>query len=195
MALVLGLGNPGTRYARSRHNVGWRVLEVLRERWRARPGDPAAEYRSWEAEHAGLEVTLLAPQMFMNRSGEALRAWRAGHPFDPARLLVVSDDVYLPLGRLRLRARGSSGGHLGLESIEAELASRSFARLRLGVGEAEASAGLREHVLERFDADEEAVISKTIAEAAEAVECWLTDGIKAAMNRFNRKVRKEVSEP
>jgi PTH1 family peptidyl-tRNA hydrolase len=195
VALVLGLGNPGARYARTRHNVGWRVLEALVDRWEAAPGEGGPLYRSWRAERGGTRVDLVAPLTFMNRCGEALAAWRERHGIEPAGLLVVADDVYLPLGCVRLRARGSSGGHLGLEGVEAALASRDYARLRLGVGAAEDAAALRRHVLEEFAEEEEEQVEQAVRVAADAVECWRGEGMLAAMNRFNRRVRKEVSEP
>jgi len=145
------------------------------------------------------------PVTFMNRSGLALSAWRERHGLDPAELLVVVDDVYLPVGALRIRARGSSGGHQGLESIEAALPGRDFARLRVGVGEAggerppgegqDPSPMLREHVLEEFEDDEQDAIAAAIERAADAAEIWLNEGALAAMNRFNRRVRKEALEP
>jgi peptidyl-tRNA hydrolase, PTH1 family len=193
VALVVGLGNPGARYARTRHNVGWRVVEALAARWRATPlpADPLA--RGWRAEHAGHEVTLLQPLTFMNVSGEAVGAWWARHGA-PERMLVVSDDVYLPLGTLRLRAGGSSGGHRGLESIEQALGHRDWPRLRIGVGAADSSAALREHVLEAFGDDEVAAAEEAVVRAADSVECWLDHGLVAAMNRFNRREPKEETE-
>jgi len=193
VALVVGLGNPGTRYARTRHNVGWRVVEILAKRWKARPEHLPGTYRGWSAELGSRTVHLLQPLTFMNLSGAALAAWRARHELEPGGLLVVADDVYLPFGTLRLRARGSSGGHRGLEGIEAELGSRNYARLRIGVGAAESSAALREHVLERFEAQEEAAVDEVLERAADAAEVWVRDGTAAAMNQFNRRVRKEDS--
>jgi PTH1 family peptidyl-tRNA hydrolase len=186
--LVVGLGNPGGRYAATRHNVGFRVVEGVAARRRAAAEPPTPEYRWWRAD----ALALLAPVTFMNRSGEAVAAWRERHGLDPGELLVVSDDVYLPLGRLRLRSRGSSGGHRGLESIEAALGSRGYARLRIGVGAAGDSAELREHVLDRFASDEEKLIETAIEQAVDAVECWVDEGMLAAMNRFNRQ---EAPEP
>ncbi len=194
MRLVLGLGNPGARYAATRHNVGWWVLDRLAERWAARPADTHPTYRTRTASPGGRPVTLLTPLTYMNASGEALDAWRAAHG-EPEDLLVVSDDVYLPVGSVRLRTGGSSGGHRGLESLERAVGHPRFARLRLGVGAAASGAGLREHVLDGFTPEETPVIDEAVRHAADAVECWVTDGILAAMNRFNRKVRKEVSEP
>jgi PTH1 family peptidyl-tRNA hydrolase len=194
MRLVLGLGNPGERYARTRHNVAWRVLDTLAERHGATPGTECREYRTRVVRLGGDGVELMEPLTWMNLSGEALERWRREREFDPAALLVVSDDVYLPLGTLRLRAGGSSGGHRGLESLEAALGTREFARLRVGVGAAEDSAALREHVLDEFAPDDVPVLEEAIRRAADAVECWVSEGLLAAMNRFNRKVGKEVSE-
>ncbi len=196
MALVVGLGNPGARYARSRHNVAWRVVARLRERWRAVPVEGEVEsYRAWRALRSGRTVHLLTPLTFMNRSGEALEAWRAEHPLAQDELLAVADDVYLPVGVIRLRGHGSSGGHLGLESLRETLGSTAFARLRIGVGSAASSAQLGEHVLEEFGDEEERAVEQAIERAAEAAECWLGEGLAAAMNRFNRRVRKEESTP
>ena len=197
MRLVLGLGNPGERYAPTRHNVAWQVLETLAERHGAARGEECREYRTRRARLAGDDVELMVPLTFMNASGDAVMEWRLRHGFDPATLLVVTDDVYLPLGALRLRPGGSSGGHRGLESLEAALASREYARLRVGVGTvgaAQDSAALREHVLEDFAPDELPVLESMVRLAADAVECWVARGTLAAMNQFNRRVRKEVSE-
>ena len=193
MALVLGLGNPGPRYARTRHNVGWRVLDRLVRRWDAAPAGEQGTWRAWRAERAGRSVDLLLPLTFMNASGLALEAWREGRAFDPAGMLAVVDDVYLPVGRLRLRVSGSSGGHRGLESLE-QVVGRDFARLRIGVGVVADAAGLREHVLDEFDEDEEVVVDEALERAADAVECWVAEGPIAAMNRFNRRIRKEETE-
>ncbi|HYM82173.1 MAG TPA: aminoacyl-tRNA hydrolase [Candidatus Limnocylindria bacterium] len=193
MAVVLGLGNPGARYARTRHNVGVRVLETLVARWRASAREAVPEYRWWQAERAGRAVSLVQPLTYMNASGAALAAFETEHGLDP-KLLVVTDDVYLSFGLLRIRARGSSGGHRGLESIEAALGTREYARLRIGVGAASTSAELREHVLEELTEVEEQELQAAVMLAADAVEHWLVEGLLAAMNRFNRKVGKEVPE-
>jgi PTH1 family peptidyl-tRNA hydrolase len=188
--LVLGLGNPGARYAATRHNVGWRVLETLERRWRWVGSESGERWRAVRIEARGRTLDLLYPLAFMNLSGEALDDWRMTHALEPGELLVVSDDVYLPVGTLRLRERGSSGGHRGLESLERSLGGETYARLRIGVGQA-AAAGLREHVLETFEADEVEAVEASIALAADAVECWADEGMRSAMNRFNRKVKSE----
>ena len=200
MRLVVGLGNPGERYASTRHNVGWRVLDELAARHAAREAAPGAGYRWRRALVAGRELGLLQPLTFMNASGEALRAWRERNDREED-LLVVSDDVYLPLGTLRVRAEGSSGGHRGLDSIEAAVGGVDYARLRIGVGAprapiredgsgtgpAESSAALREHVLEEFAPEELPALEEAVRRAADAVESWVAEGALGAMNRFNRR--------
>ena len=193
MPLVLGLGNPGPRYARTRHNVGWRVLERLVGRLGATPAGEHDTWRAWRAERTGGIVDLLQPLTYMNASGAALEAWRQCHVLDLAGMLVLVDDVYLPVGRLRLRASGSSGGHRGLESLE-QVVGSGFARLRIGVGAAGDPAGLREHVLDEFDVEEETVVDEALERAADAVECWVAEGSLVAMNRFNRRNRREEPE-
>ena len=195
MALVVGLGNPGAPFARTRHNVGWRVVEILVRRWHARPDDRSPLYRAWSAERGSRTVHLLTPLTFMNLSGTALTAWTERHELEPAGLLVVADDVYLPFGTLRMRRSGSSGGHRGLESIEAALGRRDYDRLRIGVGAAEHAGALREHVLKEFEAEDEAAVDEVLELAADAVESWADEGATAAMNRFNRRAPREDSTP
>jgi peptidyl-tRNA hydrolase, PTH1 family len=193
--LVVGLGNPGARYADTRHNVAWQVLDRLAERWRAAPAPGAPVFAARFARVGDLEVELMQPLTYMNRTGEALTTWieRRGGP--PEDWLAVADDVWLPIGMVRLKPRGSSGGHKGLASLEAALGSQEFARLRVGVGEAESQERLKEHVLAPFEPDEMTGVQEAIERAADAVACWVTDGVQTAMNRFNRKIVKEVQEP
>jgi peptidyl-tRNA hydrolase, PTH1 family len=193
--LVVGLGNPGGRYAGTRHNVAWQVLDELARRWRASEVGTTPVYTVRQADVGGDIVALMQPLTFMNNAGDAVEAWQQGPQGPAAELMVVGDDVYLPVGTMRIRARGSSGGHRGLESIERAMGGRDFARLRIGVGAAESSAHLREHVLAGFTADERTQIDETVVKAADAVECWATEGVLAAMNRFNRRTGKEVREP
>ena len=187
MHLVVGLGNPGERYASTRHNVAWRVLDTLAARHGAHEAGRDTTYRAREVSLAGQPVALLQPLTYMNLSGEAIDAWRGRHGREE-QLLVVSDDVYLPLGFVRVRASGSSGGHRGLESIEAVVGGREYARLRIGVGAAGSSAELREHVLEEFVPEELPALEEAVRLAADAVECWAAEGVLSAMNRFNRRV-------
>ena len=187
MHLVVGLGNPGERYASTRHNVAWRVLDTLAARHGAREAGGDTTWRARETSIAGQPAVLLQPLTYMNLSGEAIEAWRGRHGREQE-LLVVSDDVYLPLGFVRVRASGSSGGHRGLESIEAAVGGRDYARLRVGVGTADGAAELKEHVLEEFAPEELPALEEAVRLAADAVECWAAEGVLSAMNRFNRRV-------
>ena len=192
MKLVVGLGNPGPRYAETRHNVGVRVLErFAREHGLALDARRfASRFGSgWLAqEGAPLAVALLAPETFMNRSGEAVaEAVAELEVADVASdLLVVLDDVDLPFGRLRLRAAGGAGGHRGLGDVIERLARRDFARLRFGVGRPAPEQDTTEHVLEAFSAEEQAALPAHIDRAARAVAAALRSGVYAAMNEFNR---------
>jgi PTH1 family peptidyl-tRNA hydrolase len=185
--LVVGLGNPGPRYRHTRHNAGFRVLDAVAAR--AGAGAPASRFAGRYAEGmlAGERVGLLAPETFMNRSGEALALALAALPsVDPAAdLLVVLDDVDLPLGRLRLRARGSSGGHNGLADVLERLATDAIPRLRFGIGRPEEPRDTVDFVLEPFASAEELLLAEALPRAADAVACFVAEGIAAAMNRFN----------
>jgi PTH1 family peptidyl-tRNA hydrolase len=192
--LVLGLGNPGARYANTRHNVAWRVLDALADRVHARPEPVQPLYAARRADVRDAVVVLLQPLTFMNASGDALAHWRAEHPGEPDALLAISDDVYRPLGRLRIRAQGGSGGHQGLESLERAWGSKEFPRLRIGVGAAESSEQLRERVRDTFAAEELPLVEQGSGEAADAVACWLEYGLTEAMNRFNGRGTKEEPE-
>jgi PTH1 family peptidyl-tRNA hydrolase len=182
---VVGLGNPGSRYRGTRHNVGFEVVEALRAR--AAPGTlrPSPDWWALETVVAEQPVVLLEPTTFMNRSGlavaEALRLW--GEP--PQRLLVVVDDVALPTGRLRIRARGSHGGHNGLRSIEEALGTRDYPRLRIGVGPGDRDSDLADHVLSKFDSRDILTVRRAVGRAEEAVLAVLREGVEAAMNRYN----------
>lgn len=193
MYLVVGLGNPGERYARTRHNVAWWVLDQLAARHAAEEAPGDTTYRVRHCRIAGHEVALLQPLTFMNLSGEALLQWRARNGVGDG-LLVLSDDVHLTLGSLRVRASGSSGGHRGLESMEAAVGGRSYDRLRIGVGAAEDAAALKEHVLDEFAPEEAPVLEDAIRRAADCSEVWVAEGALGAMNQFNRRMRREETE-
>jgi peptidyl-tRNA hydrolase, PTH1 family len=192
MKIVVGLGNPGQQYERTRHNVGWMVLDRLAERagWtgHARARDAAA---SVHGRYRGLELMLVKPTTYMNLSGVAVRKVLARQRAPLDDMLVVVDDFALPLGRLRLRERGSAGSHNGLRSIIGELGSEKFARLRVGIGapEREQDGGMaraaRDHVLSRFDPSEEKLLEQVMDAAADAVEEWARLGVPRAANRWN----------
>jgi peptidyl-tRNA hydrolase, PTH1 family len=180
---VLGLGNPGARYLGTRHNVGFLVVDALATRCDA-VFQRHEGYWSASATRAGAALVLVKPTTYVNRSGSAARAVLARHGLEPAQLLVVVDDVYLPFGRLRLRPGGSAGGHNGLASIETVLQTRDYPRLRIGVGAPE-GADLVDHVLGEWSAAEEEALPATIERAADAVEAVLELGVEAARPRVN----------
>ena len=190
LRLIAGLGNPGRRYARTRHNAGFMVLDRLAERWKAGwTSEKRFAARLARVERDGLPAWLCEPETFMNASGEAVGALAMYYRIAPADVLVVVDDADLPLGELRLRARGSSGGHHGLESIEQHLGTQEFARLRVGIGrEDPASREITGHVLSEFNRAESQLMEKVLVRACDQIECWWREGILQAMNRFNGSV-------
>lgn len=184
----MGLGNPGPEYEDTRHNAGFRLADRLAQRWnlpRFRRGDRARETEgTWQ----GLLVKILKPQTYMNRSGAAIAPLRTLPGFDPSQhLLILVDDVALPVGRFRLRGAGSAGGHNGLKSIEGVLQRQDYARLRIGVGPPPPAGNeLSDYVLGELSADERKVIEDLLDPMSEAVEAWLQEGVEIAMTRFNR---------
>lgn len=187
MRLLLALGNPGAEYRDTRHNIGWWLADRLARRWGGGPfrvDGPTA----WTTGTARPGVEIHKPRTYMNLSGEALAALLDRRRFDPATdMLVLVDDVALPAGRFRLRAKGSPGGHNGLASISASLGSDEYGRLRLGVGRPpDECIDLAAWVLSRMPRAEEEGALGAFPRAAEAVEYWLDHGVEAAMNRFNR---------
>jgi len=183
--LVAGLGNPGAKYRGTRHNVGFEVLDELAARhgltFEAAPAD--ALQARWRA---GDGVLLVRPLTFMNLSGEAIGALCRYYRIDTSDVLIVCDDVNLPLGRLRIRASGSDGGHNGLKSVAVHFATTDYARLRIGVGRGDLRRDLAAHVLAGFDADEAAGVREAITRSADAVELWIDQGLAPVMNMFNR---------
>jgi len=184
--LIVGLGNPGADYAKTRHNAGFLLVEKLAALWKAEwTNERKFQARIARAERREARVLLCQPQTFMNLSGGTVGALMDFFQLPLNRLLVAVDDADLPLGEIRLRASGSSGGHHGLESIEQRLATREFARLRIGIGRADGAREITNYVLARFSADEAALMEKVLVRAAGQAECWLADGMEKAMNRFN----------
>ncbi len=179
--LIAGLGNPGREYQRTRHNIGFMVLDRLaadaRLQW-----DFSAK---WNAGWAKSDVIMVKPATFMNRSGEAVAAIANFYKIAAAEVLVVLDDLALPLGRLRIRSQGSSGGHNGLESVIEHFGTEAVPRLRLGIG-APPSHGAVDYVLGRFFEEEQPALDATIKRAGEAVKCAVDKGLFAAMNVFNQ---------
>ena len=190
LKVVLGLGNPGAEYERTRHNVGWWVLDHLADVWRFEGWKRDGESRVLSGTVGGQRVRLVKPQTYMNLSGGVLRPYvrKPGWSYMKD-LLVVSDEVALPVGAFRIRPGGSAGGHNGLKSIEGALGSQEYARLRIGVGPedpARRRGDLADYVLSDFGKGEEKLVRGTFETVTELVETWLTDGPQVAMNRFNR---------
>lgn len=190
LAFIVGLGNPGRQYARTRHNAGFMVLEGLAERWQTSlVAKKKFLARVGLVEKDGRRLLLCQPETFMNASGQAVQSLAAFYRVPAGWILVVLDDADLPLGEIRLRARGSSGGHHGLESIEQHLGTREFPRLRIGIGRAESGAReITDYVLSRFSAAEGKLMDQVMARACDQAECWWQEGIMRAMNQFNGKI-------
>lgn len=188
--LIVGLGNPGPQYVRTRHNVGFMAAERLAERWKAPLKQEACEAVFGEGEFSGRAVMVAMPRTFMNASGRAVGCLLRRRGLEPDSVLVLCDDVALPLGMIRLRGSGSAGGHMGLTSILEELGTNEFARLRIGVRpEGELEKNLTPFVLGKFEASEEKLLEQTLAWVVEAGELWVSRGLNAAMNRFNQKIK------
>lgn len=186
MKLVVGLGNPGSEYRDTRHNVGFLVADEIARRWRLSD--------AWREKFAALhvrtavgdQVVIVAkPLTFMNLSGQAVAGLAAFYQIDPVDVLVVTDDVALPLGRLRARPDGGAGGHNGLKSIIQHLGTQAFPRVRVGVGRGDDRRDLADHVLGRFEAGERDTVSAAVLRAADATETFLSDGIERVMSGFN----------
>jgi peptidyl-tRNA hydrolase, PTH1 family len=203
MKLIVGLGNPGKEYAKTRHNAGFRVLDLLadklgtsfdRSKFKGEYCDaalPDAWRRKKDDDEDDGKLLLVKPQTFMNLSGETVLGFSSYYKIAVRDILVVVDEVALPLGVLRMRRAGSAGGHNGLKDIALRLGSQEFARLRLGVGGRDAATNperkpnLVDHVLGRFSAEEEEVLKKQVPGAVEACLTWAGQGVEAAMNKYN----------
>ena len=186
MKLVVGLGNPGREYDKTRHNVGFEVLDELVRR------TGATLRRGWtvpawtgKAEIEGKGVLLVKPRTFMNRSGQAVAAAMRKRGLEPVDVIVVLDDLELARGQIRIRKKGGAGGHKGLRSVIEALGTEDFTRVRVGVGPRPAGEDLVDHVLARFTAEERREVEKAVEVAADAVAAVLRDGVEKAMNEFN----------
>lgn len=186
MKLIVGLGNPGPQYAGTRHNVGFDVVDVLAQRWKM--SLTAEKFHGWFVlgDVAGQRVGLMKPTTFMNRSGQAVLAAGQFYKIALSDLLVIADDLALPVGRIRLRVNGSAGSHNGLQDVIDRLGSEAFCRLRIGIGAAVGDGAA--YVLARFPREEEETMGVVRVRAADAVESWLAVGAERTMTRFNGEV-------
>jgi PTH1 family peptidyl-tRNA hydrolase len=190
LKVILGLGNPGREYAATRHNVGWWLIDHLADVWHFDGWKKDAESHVANGSVGGVKVRLVKPQTYMNLSGQALRKYARRPLWSPKDLLVIVDEVQLPVGRFRIRSRGSAGGHNGLKSIEQALGSPDYARLRIGVGPSEERKGiykdLADFVLAPFARDERDDVLALLPPLTATVETWLHEGAEKAMNLHNR---------
>jgi len=192
--LVAGLGNPGDRYTRTRHNLGFRAVELFARRRGARWGKPGKGMVSTRLDIAGRDVLIVEPLTYMNLSGDVVAPLVAKESLPHNRVLAVCDDFALPLGSVRLRKAGTDGGHNGLASIIERLGTLDFPRLRLGVGPVPSRVDPAEFVLAEFLPEEEALVDEMLAIAADCIEAWARDGVDKAMSRFNAR-KEPPAEP
>jgi len=185
MLLVVGLGNPGTRYTSTRHNVGFRFIDLLAKKAEIRLNDRRAKAVLGEGRISGHEVVLAKPRTFMNNSGEGIQYLMARFGGRPSELLIVYDEMALPTGRIRLRVAGSHAGHNGIRSIISAVQTDAFPRLRIGVGQPSNGGDSVPHVLGKFSKEEEPLIAQAVQDAVAAVRCLLEESIDVAMNRYN----------
>ena len=186
MRLVVGLGNPGTRYRLTRHNLGFMVVDALAQRWRISVGGRRHDAELGTGEIETSRVVLAKPQTFMNASGESVAKLRRLYRLDPADILAVYDDLDLPLGKVRLRGDGGAGGHNGMASLITIL-GKGFPRLRIGIGRPPGGADPVGFVLEPFAPSELSTLQKVIERAADGVESWVRNGLASTMNVLNRR--------
>lgn len=184
--LIIGLGNPGARYARNRHNVGARCLLRLAAAHNLQFGRRQKNARVARGEIGGQPVLLAIPQTFMNESGRAVAPLVRFYRIPLERLLVIYDDLDLPLGAIRLRPDGGSGGHRGMQSVIEHLGTQKFPRLRIGIGRPPGKMDPADYVLQDFSPEEEPVVEEAIERAIAAIQAWLVEGLERAMSEYNR---------
>jgi PTH1 family peptidyl-tRNA hydrolase len=185
MRLIVGLGNPGSEYERTRHNVGWQVVEAFARKFRIDVTRHEKNALTGTGRVAGGSVMVAKPLTYMNLSGDAVRLLVNAYLESPQEMIVVYDDIDLPLGRLRIRPNGSSGTHNGMRSIIAEIQTESFPRLRVGIGSHE-QGRLRDYVLDEFTSEEQPVVEKAVERAVDALVLYVRGDLKRAMNQFNK---------
>ena len=197
MKLIVGLGNPGEGYAKTRHNVGWMVADAFASKFRIEIAKHEKDAMTGTGRVAGGSVLVAKPQTYMNNSGDPVALLKNAYVESLQDLIIVYDEVDLPLGRLRIRPNGSSGTHNGMRSVVASLASEEFPRLRFGVRGASYAEThhLRDYVLDDFEESEQPVVARTIERAVDALVLFVRGDLKRAMNTFNRDPQEETPEP
>ncbi len=185
MIMIVGLGNPGTKYAATRHNIGFDAVTALADRFDISMRTSECKGITGTGVIAGVKVKLVQPQTFMNNSGECVRAMMDFYKIPAEDIIVICDEIALAPGKLRIRAKGSAGGHNGMKSIIAHAGTSDFTRIRIGVGEKPEGWDLADHVLGHFPKEQDELIREALKRTTDAVVCLLSDGTEAAMNRFN----------
>ena len=191
MKAIIGLGNPGMKYAGTRHNIGFDAVTAIADKYNLSINNKKFKGVYADGHIAGEKVLLVQPQTYMNLSGECVREVADFYKLNPDEIIIICDDINLDVGRLRIRKKGSAGGHNGLKNIIAHLGTEEFPRIRVGVGEKTEGWDLADYVLARFDKASEPVIREALANVVGAVETWISEGIDAAMNRFNVSAKKK----
>lgn len=187
--LIVGLGNPGAQYENTRHNIGFMLVAELASRWGARwKVDGKFAARLAVSQYQGRKVLLCQPQTYMNASGTAVRRIMDYYRVAEGSVVIAVDDADLPLGEIRLRLEGGTGGHHGLESVEQHLGTREYARQRLGIGRGPGLRKITGHVLGRFSEEDTGLVEAVLSRGADQIECWLLSGMQKAMNQFNGMV-------
>jgi PTH1 family peptidyl-tRNA hydrolase len=186
MKIIVGLGNPGERYEKTRHNVGFMALDRLAEQWNIQWSPSKVKGLVGEGFYNQEKVILLKPMTYMNLSGESVRAALDWYKANIEQVAVIYDDLDIPTGQLRLREKGSAGGHNGMKSIIQHLGTQEFKRIRIGVDRPSPGHDIARYVLDDFPKSEHPVVTETLIRTQDAVECWLKEGFFAAMNRFPR---------
>lgn len=188
MYIIVGLGNPGKPYAQTRHNIGFDAIDILAEKYRISVDTKKHKALIGKGMIEGQKVVLVKPQTFMNLSGESVREVLDFYKIDPEEeLIVIYDDISLEPGQLRVRPKGSAGGHNGIKNIIAHLGTQVFPRVKVGVGEKPKGYDLADYVLGHFSKEERVQMEDALESTAQAVVCMMNDGMDAAMNRFNQK--------
>ena len=185
MLIVVGLGNPGTKFNASRHNIGFRFIDLIAKKTEIRLVERRSKAIIGQGTLYGQELVLAKPRTYMNNSGEGVEYLMTRFKGRPSNLLVVYDEMALPIGRIRLRPAGSHAGHNGIRSIISAVKTEEFPRLRIGVGKPDPGASAVPHVLGKFSEEEEPLIAQAVQSAVDAVQCLLRDNIDIAMNRYN----------
>lgn len=192
MYLIAGLGNPTKEYDKTRHNVGFAVIDTLADKYRIDVSEKKHKALCGKGVIEGRKVLLVKPQTFMNLSGESIRAAVDYYKIEPEDIIVIYDDISLDPGQLRIRLKGSAGGHNGIKNIITHLGTQEFPRIKVGVGAKPPRVDLADYVLSRFSPDEQKLMDEAFKEAAEAAVSMMTDGAERAMNHYNTKKKAEA---